>query len=86
MQCVIYKGAKKPDTYLYLALRDDFSCVPEPLLLIMGRLEYVMSLELDAGKKLACANAEEVCNLLREQGYYLQLPPLQGGKRPLQYH
>lgn len=86
MQCVIYKGAKKPDTYLYVALPDDFSCVPEQLLLIMGRLEYVMTLDLDAGKKLACADAGEVCDQLLAQGFYLQLPPLQGGKKPLQYH
>jgi len=86
MKCVIYKGVKKPDTYLFVTRRDDFSCVPEQLLAMMGKLEYVMSLALDAGKKLACADAGEVCEQLLVQGYYLQLPPLRDGKRPVQYN
>ena len=31
MQAFVYKSLKKADTYLYLAARDDFSRLPEPL-------------------------------------------------------
>ncbi len=77
MKCVIYKGSRKADTYLYIEHEDDFSSVPEALLNMLGRLERVMALELVAGRTLAQADPEQVRQLLREQGYYLQMPPPQ---------
>ena len=78
MQCVIYKGRKKADTYLYLEREGDFSRVPPALLELLGPLERVMSLELGPQRTLARADAEQVRGLLREQGYYLQMPPREG--------
>jgi uncharacterized protein YcgL (UPF0745 family) len=78
MHCVIYKGRKKADTYLYLEREGDFSQVPPALLELLGTLELVLSLELTPQRNLACADVEQVRLQLREQGYYLQLPPLEG--------
>lgn len=75
MHCAIYKGPKKIDHYLYVEQEGDFSRVPQALLDFLGQLQLVMTLELDAERKLAQADAELVRKALREQGYYLQMPP-----------
>jgi len=83
MQCVIYKGRKKPDGYLYIEREDDFTRVPEALLNMVGRLEYVMTLELNQQLQLARVSAGELMRRLDDQGYYLQLPPIDPGKVPV---
>jgi uncharacterized protein YcgL (UPF0745 family) len=75
MKCVIYKGHKKPDTYLYIEREDDFERVPEQLLSMMGTLTRVMDLELSRGRTLAQADVGDVVAALVERGFYLQLPP-----------
>ena len=75
MQCVIYKGNKKPDTYLYIEREGDFSRVPEALLKMLGTLEWVMALELQPPRTLAQADPDQVRRQLETQGYYLQMPP-----------
>lgn len=75
MKCVIYKGRRRADTYLYIEREDDFARVPEALLGMLGRMERVMELELAPGRTLAQADPEQVRRRLREQGYYLQMPP-----------
>lgn len=84
MHCVIYKGRKKADTYLYVEREDDFSRVPEALLALLGSLEKVMALELAPERSLARADAGEVRAKLAEQGYYLQMPPREGEEPDLQ--
>lgn len=78
MFCAIYRSRKRRDTYLFLAVRDDFSRVPEPLLALVGETVHVMDLELTPKRRLAQADAAEVMSRLREQGWYLQLPPPSG--------
>lgn len=75
MHCSIYKGNKKPDDYLYVEEADDFTRVPQALLDIMGELKLVLSLELSADRQLAQADVTQVMRQLKEQGYYLQIPP-----------
>lgn len=75
MHCAIYKGPKKTDHYLYVEQEDDFSRVPQALLDFLGELQLIISLELGPERKLAQADAEQVRTALREQGYYLQMPP-----------
>jgi len=75
MQCFIYKSLKTEYLYLYLDKKDDFAAVPEILLQSMGRLEYVMELQLSANRKLAQDNAEKVMACLQEKGFFVQLPP-----------
>jgi hypothetical protein len=75
MKCVIYKGNRKQDTYLYIEREDDFTRVPEALLRMLGPLQRVMTLELAEGRTLAQADPAQVRTQLAEQGYYLQMPP-----------
>lgn len=75
MHCAIYKGPKKIDHYLYVEQTDDFSRVPQALLDFLGELQLIMTLELGPERKLAQADAKQVRQALREQGYYLQMPP-----------
>ncbi len=86
MHCAIYKSRKRINTYLYVERRDDFSRVPSSLLNLLGRLEFVMTLELTPERRLAVADPEQVRGQLQEQGYYLQLPPedylSDAGRRP----
>lgn len=46
----IYRSNRKPDTYLYLADKDDYSMVPETLMTIFGEPEFSFSFELSAQK------------------------------------
>jgi len=75
MHCAIYKGPKKIDHYLYVQEEDDFERVPEALQKLLGPLQLVMTLTLSEDRPLAQADVTEVMRALREQGYYLQMPP-----------
>jgi uncharacterized protein YcgL (UPF0745 family) len=77
MLCAIYKSAKKEHTYLFVKTRDDFSSVPEPLMLTFGTPTLVTLTNLATKEKLAFADLSKVKANLNEQGYYLQLPPPQ---------
>ena len=74
MYCAIYKSLKKNDTYLYMAEKDNFSKVPEPLLQALGKPVYVMELELSVERKLAKEDVKEVMKNLEERGWHLQMP------------
>ena len=76
MQCFIYKSCKKDQLYLYVAKKDDFSCVPEALLTTMGTPVYAMTLVLTPERKLAREESRVVMRNLREKGYFVQLPPV----------
>ena len=75
MQCFIYKGNRKNDTYLYITRDGDFSDVPQSLQELLGQLEKVMEVTLDENKKLANADVKSVIKQLSDQGFYLQMPP-----------
>ncbi|MCO7256052.1 YcgL domain-containing protein [Dickeya oryzae] len=75
MYCVIYRSSKREQTYLYVEKKDDFSRVPAELMKSFGLPHLVMLLPLDGSKKLASADIEKVKQMLKDQGFYLQLPP-----------
>jgi uncharacterized protein YcgL (UPF0745 family) len=75
MLCAIYKSAKKEQTYLFVKTRDDFTAVPEPLMITFGTPTLVTLTNLATKSKLAFADLEKVKVNLNVQGYYLQLPP-----------
>ena len=75
MQCAVYKGRKKRDTYLFVEHVDDFTRVPSTLLDMLGELELVMTLDLSDRRRLAQIDPQQVEQLLQTQGYFLQLPP-----------
>ncbi|MGZ8187118.1 MAG: YcgL domain-containing protein [Methylobacter sp.] len=75
MQCFIYKSLNKEYLYLYTDKKDDFSSVPELLFNSLGRLEFVMELELGPERKLAREDAGKVIQSLKEKGFFVQMPP-----------
>lgn len=75
MFCVIYRSSKREQTYLYVEKKDDFSRVPEELMKGFGEPHLAMILPLDGSKKLANADFDKVKQALKEEGYYLQMPP-----------
>ena len=85
LPCVVYRGDREADTYLYVEHADDFSRVPEELLSRMGRLEAVLEVELHPERVLARADAIEVMRALREEGFYLQMPPREGLGIPVEF-
>jgi len=75
MKCAIYKGIKKSDSYLYVLEKDEFSDVPQQLLDMLGKLEFVMEVDLSTRQTLAQAGPKIVTESLQQQGYFFQIPP-----------
>ena len=75
MHAYVYKSLKKADTYVFLAARDDFARLPEPLRTQLGRLEFVLELQLTAERKLAREDPAVVRENLALRGFHLQFPP-----------
>ncbi|MCP3674779.1 MAG: YcgL domain-containing protein [Gammaproteobacteria bacterium] len=71
----IYSSSLKSEMYLYTTIRDDFSTVPEPLLKAFGKPDFSMVVNLDKRDKLARVDISLVTQKLKEDGYYLQMPP-----------
>ena len=83
MQCFIYKGDRKADTYLYVTKEGDFSKVPDSLLQLLGELEHVVNVDLNKRDKLANADIKNVASQLNSEGYYVQMPPTDDIERHL---
>lgn len=75
MQAYVYKSLKKADTYVYLAGRDDFARIPDPLRSQLGTLQFVLELALTPDRKLAREDAAVVRANLVARGFHLQFPP-----------
>ena len=75
MPCFVYASLRKADSYLWLAQRDAFDVLPEPLALILGELRFVMEVQLDEKRRLPVEDTVQVLEHLRTQGWHLQLPP-----------
>ena len=75
MKTWVYKSARRAHTYLYIDRKDDFNRVPSALLDLMGRLDFVLEVDLAQREKLAQADIKEVRSLLSERGFFIQLPP-----------
>ncbi len=75
MLCRIFRCQKKSQTYVYMAINDEPSSLPEELRDSLGELEQVMLLDLGKRRRLAHAKPERVIKAIEESGFYLQLPP-----------
>ncbi|MBO9664494.1 YcgL domain-containing protein [Dokdonella sp.] len=73
--CYVYKSLRKADTYVYLRARDDFAALPAELAQALGKLVFVLQLELTSERKLAREEASVVLEHLAERGFHLQMPP-----------
>ena len=76
MKCFVYKSLKKEELYLYLEKQDDFSAIPVPLFNSLGRLEFVMDLNLTPERKLAREDVNKILTSLQEKGFFVQMPPI----------
>ena len=75
MQAFVYKSLKKADTFVYLAARDEFERLPEPLRAQLGGLQFVLEVALTPERKLAREDAAVVRENLALRGFHLQFPP-----------
>lgn len=73
--CTIYKSSREEELYLYVEKDTELSTVPDELLKRMGKAREVMTILLNAEKKLARVQASIVLQDIEEKGYFLQLPP-----------
>ncbi len=71
--CFIYRSERKADTYLYLTEKDDFSQVPEELMLVFGEPEFSFQFELTTERSLAKEDSATVYENLKQQGFHLQI-------------
>lgn len=83
MHAYVYKSQRRADTYVYLAARDDFVRLPEPLRTQLGPLAFVLDVELTPERGLARENPAVVRENLTLRGFHLQFPPSLAGD-PLQ--
>ncbi|MAR92876.1 MAG: YcgL domain-containing protein [Pseudomonadota bacterium] len=77
MLCSVYRSPLQEGMYLYVPKNEPFAEVPESLLQRFGTPGHVLDLTLTPEQKLARADARQVLLSIRQQGYYLQLPPKQ---------
>jgi len=74
--CSVYRSRRKQDVYIYLDHEEGFTRIPDDLRAELGNLDKAMTIILTPERRLARSNAQAVMAAIREQGYYLQLPPL----------
>lgn len=75
MHAFVYKSLRKADTYLYLAVRDDFARLPAPMRSQLGELQFVLEVTLTPERKLAREDVAVVRQNLASRGFHLQFPP-----------
>jgi uncharacterized protein YcgL (UPF0745 family) len=76
MQCYVYRSRRKPGSFLFVPEKDDFSRLPDILMKIFGEPEFSFAFDLNPQRRLVIkAEASEVLRVIRENGFYLQLPP-----------
>lgn len=71
----IYRSSKVEEMYLYVDRQGGLAPVPAPLLEKFGKAELVLTMLLDAERRLARVNSADVLAKIESQGFYLQLPP-----------
>jgi len=75
MQAYVYKSRRRADTYVFLAARDGFERLPEPLRLQLGELSFVLEVALTPERRLAQSDPAVVRANLAERGFHIQFPP-----------
>ena len=79
LDCRVYRARRNHDVYLYVDAAQELRRVPQLLLTELGGVVEVLRLELDHGRRLARVDAGSVVEAIRQQGFYLQMPPLADG-------
>jgi uncharacterized protein len=73
--CSVYRSPKREGMYLYVRRGTDLRTLPEALMKVFGHPGHAMDLLLSPEKRLARAEVDKVMAMIREQGFYLQMPP-----------
>jgi len=71
----VLAGKRKPDTYLFIPSEAETEDLPTELLLLLGELRDVITLDITPEKQLARCTGAEVLEGVANAGYYLQMPP-----------
>ena len=61
--------------YLYVEKQQELSQVPDSLINTFGQPEHAFDLLLHSERPLARADVNEVMDKIKNQGFYLQMPP-----------
>ncbi|MBL4622196.1 MAG: YcgL domain-containing protein [Immundisolibacteraceae bacterium] len=77
IDCSIFKTNKKEGAYLYLAKSLTFEELPEPLQELFSERIEVMELAVTPDTHLATEDVAQVLSNLGEQGFHLQLQPVE---------
>jgi uncharacterized protein YcgL (UPF0745 family) len=72
----VFRSTREACCYLYVDKKEGMARVPAALLERFGKAETAMTLMLEPTRKLASANAVTILENIRDQGFYLQMPPL----------
>jgi len=75
MQAYVYKSRRKADTFVFLAARDDFTRLPEPVRAQLGELAFVLEVALTPERRLAQSDPQLVRANLAAHGFHVQFPP-----------
>ena len=75
MLCIVYKSARRPETFVYVAEAEALTKLPAALQQGLGALNEVLRFELTAQRKLAREDARLVLQHLESIGYHVQFPP-----------
>ncbi|MGM0516996.1 MAG: YcgL domain-containing protein [Pseudomonadota bacterium] len=75
MLAYIYKSLRNPDMYLFVREGQDLEELDPLVLERLGRLEFVMELDLSADRELARTDTATVRDHIRTLGFHLQMPP-----------
>ena len=78
----VFRSSRETGCYLYVDKKEGMTRVPSALLERFGKPETAMTLMLEPTRKLASANAAIVLDNIRDQGFYLQMPPLPNNELP----
>ena len=73
--CSIYRSPKREGMYLYVRRDQDLRELPEALMKVFGAPAHSMDILLSEDKKLARVEAANVMAQIRQQGFFLQMPP-----------
>ncbi len=71
MICAVYRSRKRPNTYLFLDKKDDFSVIPDTLKQIFGKPELVMVITDDKLGKMLPISREKLIQELSGNHYWL---------------
>lgn len=73
--CSIYRSSRKDEMYLYVDKRDGLDKVPDTLMNMFGKAQHVMDMPMTAERQLARVDTDKVLDGIRDQGFFLQMPP-----------